>query len=315
MANKLGSENIFPIIRILEDATPPSTPPTGQVHFYVDEATKTLHGLDDAAVDTDYGASAITDIVNIPTAETDDTLVLAPDGAGGVEFRAGAGGAVATDAIWDAAGDLAVGSGANTAARLAAGSEGEVLTIASGVPSWEAASGGGGDYELVSESVLGSAAADITITGIPNTYKDLVLIGMARSAQTGSEVSTLRVRVGDGSIDTGSNYGFYRAIHGYGAATNGNLSGFSYAECAICASADSGSDVFGTFEIVIPSYRDTGKHKQFMVRSTVFGDAEFYNLWGGGVWRNAAAEIDQVRVYVDGFNLATGSKLAVYGRG
>jgi hypothetical protein len=58
MPNKLGSENVFPILRMLEDATPPSTPPTGQVHFYVDEATKTLHGLDDADVDTDYGSAA-----------------------------------------------------------------------------------------------------------------------------------------------------------------------------------------------------------------------------------------------------------------
>lgn len=34
----------------------------------------------------------ITEILDIPTAETDAALVLAPDGAGGVEFRAEAGG-------------------------------------------------------------------------------------------------------------------------------------------------------------------------------------------------------------------------------
>jgi len=41
---------------------------------------------------------AVADIVDVPTAETDTALVLAPDGAGGVEFRAengGSGGAVA----------------------------------------------------------------------------------------------------------------------------------------------------------------------------------------------------------------------------
>lgn len=38
------------------------------------------------------------------------------------------GGAVATDAIWDAKGDLAVGTGANTAAKLTAGANGLVLT-------------------------------------------------------------------------------------------------------------------------------------------------------------------------------------------
>lgn len=38
------------------------------------------------------------------------------------------GGNVATDAIWDAKGDLAVGTGANSAAKLTAGSNGQVLT-------------------------------------------------------------------------------------------------------------------------------------------------------------------------------------------
>src|SRR5678815_5152283 len=41
------------------------------------------------------GAGTPTEILDIPTAETDDTLVLAPDGAGGVEFRAEAAGASA----------------------------------------------------------------------------------------------------------------------------------------------------------------------------------------------------------------------------
>lgn len=44
---------------------------------------------------------------------------------------------VADDPIWDAAGDLVVGTGANAAARLAAGSNGEVLTVVSGNPQWE----------------------------------------------------------------------------------------------------------------------------------------------------------------------------------
>jgi hypothetical protein len=39
------------------------------------------------------------------------------------------GGNVATDAIWDAAGDLAVGSGADTAAKLTKGADGQVLTV------------------------------------------------------------------------------------------------------------------------------------------------------------------------------------------
>jgi hypothetical protein len=94
MTNLLGSQNEFPIIRILEDPTPPTTPGTGVYYVYVDEATKTLHGIDDTGADIDYNpaGASIADILDLPTAETDDTLVLAPDGAGGVEFRAEAGG-------------------------------------------------------------------------------------------------------------------------------------------------------------------------------------------------------------------------------
>lgn len=41
-----------------------------------------------AAIDEVVSTGGVTEILDIPTAETDDTLVLAPDGVGGVEFRA-----------------------------------------------------------------------------------------------------------------------------------------------------------------------------------------------------------------------------------
>lgn len=50
----------------------------------------------------------------------------------------GGGGDVATDTIWDAAGDLAVGSGADTAARLAKGADGTVLSVVAGAVAWAA---------------------------------------------------------------------------------------------------------------------------------------------------------------------------------
>lgn len=57
----------------------------------------------------------------------------------------GAGGSVATDSIWDATGDLAVGTGANTAAKLAVGSNaGYALTSrGTGLAPWWAQSSGG----------------------------------------------------------------------------------------------------------------------------------------------------------------------------
>ena len=47
---------------------------------------------------------------------------------------------VGTDPIWDAAGDLVVGSGADTAARLAKGAAGGVLAMLNGAVAWNSGS-------------------------------------------------------------------------------------------------------------------------------------------------------------------------------
>jgi len=102
----LGSENRFPLVRLLTD-DPPSAAPAGQVHLYAD-TDKLAYQIDE------------------------DGTITALAGGGG-------GGDVATDAIWDAAGDLAVGSGSDTAARLAMGAEGSALTVMDGVVGWNGA--------------------------------------------------------------------------------------------------------------------------------------------------------------------------------
>jgi hypothetical protein len=67
---------------------------------------------------------------SVALVECDGTNVLAATSSGGS-------GDVATDAIWDAAGDLAVGSGANTASRLAKGTALQVLRVNAGATALE----------------------------------------------------------------------------------------------------------------------------------------------------------------------------------
>jgi hypothetical protein len=65
----------------------------------------------------------------------EDGLLHLKDSAGNVT-DIGAGGSVATDSIWDAAGDLAKGTGANTADKLTKGAAGTLLVAGATTISW-----------------------------------------------------------------------------------------------------------------------------------------------------------------------------------
>lgn len=81
---------------------------------------------------TDGGASRVTGgfCVFLSSGTTPDAHLFAiPDGSSAT-------GSVATDPIWDAAGDLAVGTGPNTAARLAIGAAGGSLSSLNGAAAW-----------------------------------------------------------------------------------------------------------------------------------------------------------------------------------
>ncbi len=81
--------------------------------------------------------------------ESDTNQIKVGDGSTAwtsLAYFGGGSGDVATDAIWDAKGDLAAGTGANTASKLSVGADGRVLMAASGEATgleWRATTGSG----------------------------------------------------------------------------------------------------------------------------------------------------------------------------
>ena len=81
---------------------------------------------------------------------------------------------VINNTLTSTTGDIIYASAANTPARLGIGSSAQVLTVASGVPSWATASAGG--MTVIASGNLTNGAASITISSIPDTYKNLQLV-------------------------------------------------------------------------------------------------------------------------------------------
>lgn len=147
MTTLKGSDNAFPSI-LFEEHVDPATPPAGHWRLFMD-TDNIFKLIDDAGTVTNVGGTGLTD----PMTTRGDMIVrnasnvtarlaigstgkvLSSDGTD-ISWQTPSAGAMATDALWDAAGDLAVGTGANTGAKLTIGSTGQVLTVAAGTASW-----------------------------------------------------------------------------------------------------------------------------------------------------------------------------------
>jgi len=148
MATKKGSDNRFPLVRLTYEDDTPATPPADEGHIVVG-VDKVPRFIDDDGTLTVLGGASVAELddvgdVNAPTPSNGDVLTWDSTPGEWVATAPTGGTTVATDTIWNAAGDLAVGSGSDTAARLGVGSNGNVLTVVTGAPAWAAPAGGGG---------------------------------------------------------------------------------------------------------------------------------------------------------------------------
>ena len=116
-------------------------------------------------------------------------------------------------------GDIYYASGANTPARLGIGSTGNVLTVASGIPSWAAPAGGGQNFTLINAggtALTGAQTITVNVSGYNQIY---IYIDRASSA---SASSYMRWRI---NTDTGNNYYYFAtgndvALYDGGGPTN-----------------------------------------------------------------------------------------------
>ena len=109
-------------------------------------------------------------------------------------------------------------STSNVNTRLGIGSTGNILTVASGVPSWAAPAAAGG-MTLINSGGTTLTGSSVTISSIPGTYKNLQVIVQNYLPATDGNYLLMRF-----NSDSGTNY-----THGqsFGGSDNINLNGTS----------------------------------------------------------------------------------------
>ena len=162
-----------------------------------------------------------------------------------------------------------------------------------------------GAYESISTVTVGSGgAANIDFTSIPSTYTHLQIRGIGKF----SGGDGLGVRVGNGSIDSGSNYAVH-VLQGNGTSASADGAG-SQSRMIL------GYDLqeFGPFILDILDYTNTNKYKTFRALSGDDRNGSGYVQFRSGLWQSTSA-INQIRLYgaLSSVSFSQYSHFALYG--
>ena len=153
-------------------------------------------------------------------------------------------------------------------------------------------------YEPIATQTLGTAAATVTFSSIPQTYTDLVLIV---NTKTATNVNVFMRFNGD----TSSNYSDTRLVGDGSSASSSRLTNQT---SAIIISGDPSLN-FSTYKVDIFNYTNATTFKTFLTRSNSADRAAVLL----GLWRATPAAITTINIRVDTGTFAVGTTFTLYG--
>ena len=244
----------------------------------------------------DADASAARTTLGLGTVATENTVPANKGGTGQSSYTVG---------------DLLYASGTTALSKLAAGTNGHVLTLATGVPTWAAPSAGA--MELITTSIA-SNSTTIDFNNLNSTYDHYIVVMSDVQPATDDAFFRLRTSSNNGSsYDAGA--GNYR-YSGTGNSTGGVLTQYSSASdthialtwpTATAGLSNVSTEAFsGTVTIYKPSGSTNFTQVNFSNAYTPSAASQFISTVGGGC-RTAAADVDAIRFLMSSGNIASGT--------
>jgi hypothetical protein len=157
-------------------------------------------------------------------------------------------------------------------------------------------------YVALDKVTVGTATSTITFTGINQGYTDLVLVYQGATAAA----ANMFVRVGNGSLDTGSNYSLTQIVGSGTSASSSRLS--SQAEIKITEGLFVNTNEQCNIIMNFQNYSNTTTNKTLLSRanSAAIGVQAQVSLW------RSTSAINTISVYASQ-NFNTGTTISLYG--
>jgi len=155
-------------------------------------------------------------------------------------------------------------------------------------------------YDSIASTTLGSAQSEVNFTSISGSYTDLILVFNGGENGTNKD---FQLRVGNGSIDTASNYSYTRLIGDGTSASSARASNTTYIENVI--GNESCTAIYHFM-----NYSNTTTNKTILSRTAYASSRTSAYV---GLWRSTSA-ITHIRFTAEtGSTINSGSTFTLYG--
>jgi hypothetical protein len=206
--------------------------------------------------------------------------------------------------IVDAKGDLIAATAADTVSRLEVGANNTVLTADSTTATglkWATPASGG--MTLISTTTL--TGASITLSSIPQTYKNLVVVLRAYLPNTGN--AQIRFRF-NGETGSGSHASFETS------SGNNNSSNLTWGSSAIITAGQSASTTQALSYVEVYDYTNTSTDKiaRFTSIGTDNSDTSKFTVNNGNAFYNSTSAVSSIVLAPSSGNFTSGTCL-LYG--
>lgn len=174
------------------------------------------------------------------------------------------------------------------------------------------AAGAANSYDSIA-TVTGNTSSTITFSNISQDYKHLQLRCILRSDVSGYSTLNYTLRVGNGSIDSGSNYTYHR-LYGNGSSASADGSANESGGLLFATASTAAANIFSTTVLDILDYTNTNKYKTMRSLSGADLNGSGNVFLQSFLWRSTSA-INTMSFILGGAGVSTDSysHFALYG--